>query len=68
MKKKFEPGPPSWKAKSGGAVSAVLATFVLLGGVVWLFASATGEADSLAALLDAAPSWAAALVVAPAHG
>lgn len=68
MKKKLEPGKSSWKAKSGGAASALLATLVTLGGVAMLFALATGEADHLAALLDAAPSWAAALVVAPAHG
>ena len=68
MKEKTKPGEPSWKAKSGAAAGALLATLVTLGGVALLFASASGEADHLAALLETAPSWAAALVVAPAHG
>lgn len=68
MDKKHPPGEPSWKAKSSGAAGALLATLVTLGGVALLFASASGEGDHLAALLETAPSWAAALVVAPAHG
>jgi len=45
----------SWRARSGFAASAFVASLVSLGGVVLLFASASGELDPVLARFKAAP-------------